>query len=71
MPGEVLDAMTWRSARSYVGTWRGRRVAHVVDTTLGGDLVVVFGRFRSWKDGKVVKVADFAEWVERWRAKRV
>jgi hypothetical protein len=51
------------------GTYRGRRVAHVVDFTLGGRICVCFGRYSKYSVRDVTP-EYFWEWCAKYKAKR-
>jgi len=58
-----------------LGKYKGKRVAYVVDRTLGRKLCVVFGRLQRSRTGfygeKELSVAEFAMWCKKYKAKRI
>lgn len=60
----------------YIGTWRAKRrvkgvagTAHVIDTNLGGQLIVQWGRRTgSYLDSRPVDVTAFDEWMNQCKA---
>lgn len=63
--------MKWRDALKYKGKYEGRRVAHVIDVTLGADLNVIFGRISSSGYGQIMSISDFMSWCDKHKAKQV
>ena len=62
------------NTQNMLGKYKGKRVAHVVDRTLGGKLCVVFGKLPGssglYKE-KFLSIPEFASWCERYKAKRI
>lgn len=63
--------------QNMMGKYKGRRVAHVIDKTLGGKLCVVFGRLSACNMSqghymtRDLSIAELASWCEKYKAKRI
>jgi len=64
-----VEYRNWEESKKFIGIWRGKKTAHVVDVNLGGQLVVKYGRWSSFGCRKVVNVSEFEAWIKENKAK--